>query len=59
MSREIVPLLRNRHSQHLLPFSFWPEPYARKDSHIYELRSYHLKPGTLIEWGKYWARAIR
>jgi hypothetical protein len=42
-----------------MPFSFWPETYKRKDSHIYELRSYHLKPGTMIEWGNYWARAIR
>ncbi|KAF6715780.1 NipSnap-like protein 2 [Oryzias melastigma] len=25
---------------------------------IYELRSYQLRPGTMIEWGNYWARAI-
>ncbi len=23
------------------------------------MRSYHLKPGTMVEWGNYWARAIR
>ena len=28
-------------------------------SHIYELRSYHLRPGTMVEWGNYWARAIK
>lgn len=56
---DITPLLRNRHNQYLLPFSFWPEQYARKNGHIYELRSYHLKPGTMVEWGNYWARAIR
>jgi hypothetical protein len=27
--------------------------------HLYELRSYHLKPGTMVEWGNYWAKAIR
>ena len=42
-----------------MPFSFWPEVYMRKQPHIYELRSYHLKPGTMVEWGNYWARAIR
>ena len=59
LRRDIVPLLRSRHSQYLLPFSFWPEVYPRKNGHIYELRSYHLKPGTMVEWGNYWARAIR
>lgn len=59
LRNDIVPLLRNRHSQYLLPFSFWPESYPRKNGHIYELRSYHLKPGTMVEWGNYWARAIR
>ena len=31
----------------------------RNPSHIYELRSYHLKPGTMVEWGNYWAKAIK
>ena len=59
LRQEIVPLLRSRHSQYLMPFSFWPEVYMRQQQHIYELRSYHLKPGTMVEWGNYWARAIR
>ena len=59
LRQDIVPLLRSRHSQYLMPFSFWPEVYARREPHIYELRSYHLKPGTMVEWGNYWARAIR
>ena len=28
-------------------------------SHIYELRTYDLKPGTMVEWGNFWARAIK
>ena len=31
----------------------------RNPSHIYELRSYHLKPGTMVEWGNYWSKAIK
>ena len=26
---------------------------------MYELRSYHLKPGTMVEWSNYWAKAIK
>ena len=32
---------------------------VREGSHVYELRSYHLKPGTMVEWGNYWAKAIK
>ena len=32
---------------------------CRNPSHIYELRSYHLKPGTMVEWGNYWSKAIK
>ncbi|XP_069134849.1 protein NipSnap-like isoform X1 [Argopecten irradians] len=51
-------MLRSRKNQILLPFSFWPEPTARSGSNIYEMRSYTLKPGTMIEWGNNWARGI-
>lgn len=30
----------------------------REGHNIYEMRSYRLKPGTMIEWGNNWARAI-
>jgi len=42
----------------LLSFSFWDAPAPRPPKHIYELRSYILKPGTMIEWGSHWARGI-
>jgi NIPSNAP len=50
--------LRSRHLQYLLAFSYWPQIVPREGSHIYEIRSYRLKPGTMIEWGNNWARAI-
>ncbi|XP_041347861.1 protein NipSnap-like [Gigantopelta aegis] len=52
-------MLRYRRNQILLPFSFWPEPTPRPPTNIYELRSYLLKPGTMIEWGNNWARGIQ
>ncbi|XP_026820860.1 protein NipSnap-like [Rhopalosiphum maidis] len=50
--------LRSRHLQYLLAFSFWPSIELKSGSNIYEIRSYSLKPGTMIEWGNNWARAI-
>ncbi|KAG6937709.1 glioblastoma amplified sequence, partial [Chelydra serpentina] len=52
-------MLLSRKNQLLLEFSFWNEPVPRDGPNIYELRSYQLRPGTMIEWGNYWARAIR
>nr|XP_020473734.1 protein NipSnap homolog 2-like isoform X6 [Monopterus albus] len=51
-------MLLSRRNQLLLEFSFWNEPVSRPGPNIYELRSYQLRPGTMIEWGNYWARAI-
>ncbi|XP_055913488.1 protein NipSnap [Eupeodes corollae] len=50
--------LRSRHLQYLLAFSYWPQIMNRSGKNIYEMRSYRLKPGTMIEWGNNWARAI-
>ncbi|KAK5638582.1 hypothetical protein RI129_012877 [Pyrocoelia pectoralis] len=58
LTDEQSKLVRSRHLQYLLAFSYWPSIVARKDKHIYEIRSYALKPGTMIEWGNNWARAI-
>ncbi|KAM4044563.1 protein NipSnap homolog 2 [Anomaloglossus baeobatrachus] len=52
-------MLLSRKNQLLLEFSFWNEPVPRPGPNIYELRSYQLRPGTMIEWGNHWARAIR
>jgi hypothetical protein len=51
---EYSKLIKRRESQLCLSFSFWDEPVPRDTKHIYELRSYSLKPGTLIEWGNNW-----
>lgn len=59
LEKERGQLLRSRHLQYLLAFSYWPKITAREKSHIYEMRSYRLKPGTMIEWGNNWARGIQ
>ncbi|KAL7986734.1 hypothetical protein Chor_013017 [Crotalus horridus] len=57
--KERSSMLHSRRNQLLLEFSFWNEPLPRAGPNIYELRSYKLKPGTMIEWGNNWARAIK
>uniref|UniRef100_A0A2C9L050 NIPSNAP domain-containing protein n=1 Tax=Biomphalaria glabrata TaxID=6526 RepID=A0A2C9L050_BIOGL len=52
-------MLRSRRNQILLAFSFWPPIQPREPSHIYELRTYTLKPGTMYEWGNCWAKGIK
>ncbi|KAF5296321.1 hypothetical protein FQA39_LY12538 [Lamprigera yunnana] len=58
LNNEESKLVRSRHLQYLLAFSYWPNISTRQGSNIYEIRSYALKPGTMIEWGNNWARAI-
>lgn len=57
--KSIGQTVRSRHLQYLLAFSYWPTIETRSGANnIYEVRSYSLKPGTMIEWGNNWARAI-
>lgn len=58
LMKERSQFLRSRHLQYLLAFSYWPQIENRSGKNIYEMRSYRLKPGTMIEWGNNWARAI-
>ncbi|KAK0418091.1 hypothetical protein QR680_013365 [Steinernema hermaphroditum] len=47
-----------RRSVLMKSFSYWGDPKPRDASHVYDLRSYVLKPGTMIEWGNSWAKGI-
>ncbi|KOB69800.1 NIPSNAP protein [Operophtera brumata] len=58
LEKERGGLVRSRHLQYLLAFSFWPNGEPRETNNIYEIRSYSLKPGTMIEWGNNWARGL-
>jgi hypothetical protein len=57
--KERSQMLLSRRNQLLLEFSFWNEPQPRVGPNIYELRTYKLKPGTMIEWRSNWALAIK
>ncbi|XP_014664045.1 PREDICTED: protein NipSnap-like [Priapulus caudatus] len=57
-TKTLRKLLRSRSNQLLLEFTFWPKPEPRPPKHIYELRSYMLKAGTMIEWAHSWSRGL-
>ena len=51
-----VNLLRKRENQLMAQFSFWGQTEPAVRNCHYEMRSYILKPGTMIEFGNNWAR---
>ncbi|KAI9326360.1 hypothetical protein DFJ73DRAFT_866342 [Zopfochytrium polystomum] len=55
--RDLRPMLRSRENQMVQEFDFWAggEPTQGK---IYELRSYTLKPGRLMEWKTEWKKGL-
>jgi hypothetical protein len=48
------PMLRSRESQIILEFAFWNATVPYDKNMIYELRSYLLKPGRMLEWEMGW-----
>ncbi|KND04086.1 uncharacterized protein SPPG_01528 [Spizellomyces punctatus DAOM BR117] len=56
--RQLAPMLRSRQNQMLLEFAFWQGSSPEIHDGIYELRSYLLKPGRLLEWETEWRRGL-
>ncbi|KAJ7492354.1 hypothetical protein FB451DRAFT_1218039 [Mycena latifolia] len=56
--QEMAPFLSSRSSQLNQEFAFLPTAPPHAQGGIFELRSYQLKPGTLLEWENTWRRGI-
>ncbi|KAI9295593.1 NIPSNAP-domain-containing protein [Neoconidiobolus thromboides FSU 785] len=52
--KELRPMLNKRENQFCLEFAFWATSAPKFHGGIYELRSYLLKPGRLLEWEQNW-----
>jgi len=52
-------LIKRQENEFLKSFSYWPAPTARTGSNIYDVRSYRVRPGSMYDWGNYWARGIK
>jgi len=55
---KIMPLIVHRKSQLNQEFAFWASSPPHNFGGIYEMRSYHLRPGTLLEWETEWRRGL-
>ncbi|CCC14378.1 hypothetical protein SMACR_09107 [Sordaria macrospora] len=58
-SKKLAPLLHKRHTSLMQEFSFWPTTPPRQLGGIFELRSYTLHPGNLLEWETHWRRGLK
>ncbi|WWC67160.1 uncharacterized protein I206_101067 [Kwoniella pini CBS 10737] len=58
----ILPLLQSRQHQIVSEFSFWPSspPHdsGYPDGGIFEMRTYQLQPGKLLDWEYAWRRGL-
>ncbi|KAI9224272.1 hypothetical protein BC828DRAFT_373887 [Blastocladiella britannica] len=58
--RDLRAMITHRSSIACREFAFWAPDDAATPVYdgIYELRSYVLKPGTLLQWGQAWTRGV-
>ncbi|KAL4269118.1 NipSnap family protein [Pleurotus pulmonarius] len=54
----MLPHLNSRASQLTQEFAFFPTTPPQEKGGVFELRSYQLKPGTLLEWENTWRKGI-
>jgi hypothetical protein len=62
LESSILPHIQSRQHQILSEFSFWPSSPPRdsgfKDGGVFEMRTYQLHPGKLLEWENAWRRGL-
>ncbi|KAK4169750.1 hypothetical protein QBC43DRAFT_351834 [Cladorrhinum sp. PSN259] len=56
--KKLRSLIRSKHSSLMQEFSFWPTTPPRQLGGVFELRSYTLHPGNLLEWETHWRRGL-
>ncbi|KAF3295911.1 hypothetical protein TWF132_000457 [Orbilia oligospora] len=56
--KEVRKYLQSRSNSLAQEFSFWPTTPPRALGGVFELRSYTLHPGNLLEWETHWRRGL-
>ncbi|KLJ13082.1 hypothetical protein EMPG_11948 [Blastomyces silverae] len=56
--RRLKSLINTKRTSLMQEFSFWPTTPPRKLGGLFELRSYTLHPGNLLEWETHWRRGL-
>jgi hypothetical protein len=59
LNKDLAKDLVKRESQFMMSFSFWDHPKPQQHNSYYEMRSYVLKPGTMIDWANGWSKGIK
>ncbi|KAF2010722.1 NIPSNAP-domain-containing protein [Aaosphaeria arxii CBS 175.79] len=57
--RKLKTLITSKKTSLMQEFSFWPTTPPRDLGGLFELRSYTLHPGNLLEWETHWRRGLK
>ncbi|TKA65841.1 hypothetical protein B0A49_06855 [Cryomyces minteri] len=57
--RRLKSLITSKRVSLMQEFSFWPTTAPRQLGGLFELRSYTLHPGNLLEWETHWRRGLK
>jgi len=57
--RKLKSLITSKKTSLMQEFSFWPTTAPRQLGGVFELRSYTLHPGNLLEWETHWRTGLR
>jgi hypothetical protein len=58
-SKKLNGLINSKNISLMQEFSFWPTTAPRQLGGVFELRSYTLHPGNLLEWETHWRRGLK
>ncbi|PHH87925.1 hypothetical protein CDD83_8228 [Cordyceps sp. RAO-2017] len=59
LDRKLKRMINSKSISLMQEFSFWPTTAPRELGGIFELRSYELHPGNLLEWETHWRRGLK
>ena len=57
--KQLKSLINSKRTSLMQEFSFWPTTPPRALGGLFELRSYTLHPGNLLEWETHWRRGLK
>ncbi|KKY33231.1 putative nipsnap family protein [Diaporthe ampelina] len=57
--KKLRTLITSKKTSVMQEFSFWPTTPPRELGGVFELRSYTLGPGNLLEWETHWRRGLK
>jgi hypothetical protein len=56
--RKLKSLITSKKTSLMQEFRFWPTSPPRQLGGVFELRSYTLHPGNLLEWETHWQKGL-